>query len=636
MISHCFPKIREDGGSQEFPICSTSVSEEGTRLHKFLELEIDQPDVVIIGGLFYYNRNVSKYCLTGTGDYETVNLLDSYTHTRIFPHRSGGKVYVSSYYVNLPVFYAQKGERTFGFTFQPFLETKGGLVPFFFHYSLEGGKFRFSVNGFEPFTARVKSEKAFTGWREGGWEAPEKIPWTGVGARVFKTRIFYERLDVILREVCAQAAGPVKIDPGFVADKARRHLLSIWEEKNGLFASSNSRPAGKTSGLAAAPLFDTLLSNAYSLGKAMDDEYLTHASEKYKKTMLSGGASVLLPDGGRVWNNRAGFNRRLVFSNAYNTGVGGFPGGQATIVRSLLTRFMDGDADPGLLSYALQGADWLRGALFEDGHWARSYVLPGLVYSGPGSDTGEYSLSIGANAEGSLALLLAGEAAKTDKYLCAARKALDFVNGFSTPWPLAFGYLRDNKMRETDGISAVFAVSANLKAYRLFGDKADLDAALRWGWYLMTWVRIWNISGLSADWSVDPLISSFKPRVSSYETALAARAALELYEVTKDEFWLKISENIFNSTSVENAYPGYSEGLYITLDKELRSVPFESAYATSAVVDWLLKYCEVTGRPLPKARNGGVKSVIYIADTPWRVFKSLAGRCIKKIIPERV
>jgi hypothetical protein len=631
MISYCFPKIREDEGYQAFPVSSVVTSKEGIKLHKFLEIEIDGPEVVVIGGLFYYNRNVSKYCLTGTGDYESINLLDSYTHTRIFPHRFEGKIYVSSYYVGLPILYAQKGEKSFGFTFQPFLKTNGSLVPFFFHYSYENGKLKFSVNGFEPFTAYVKSDKAFTGWREGGWEAPREISWTGVDDRLFKTQIFYKRLDAILRKVCGKSANVVNIDTDFIANKARRHLLAIWEEKNGVFAASNSRFAKKTFELTVAPLFDTLLSNVYLLGKAMGDEYLSHVSKKYKETILSDDASVSFPEGFRVWNNIAGFNRRLLFSNIYNTGVGGFPGGQATIVRSLLARFMRGDADPRLLNYGLQGAEWLRGALFGDGHWARSYVLPKMNYSATGSDTGEDSLSIGANAEGSSALFLAYEASRSEKYLHAARKALDFVNRFSMPWPLAFGYLRDNKMREADGISSVFAISANLKAYRLLEDKAYLDAALRWGWYLMTWVRIWKINDLPVDWSMDPLISSFKPRVSSFETALAASAALELFEATKDEFWLKISENIINRINVENSYLGYSEGLYISLDKELKSVPFESSYATSAVVEWLLKYNEIMGRPFPKAWNGKIQSVIYITNTPWRMWESLARRSINKI-----
>lgn len=216
-----------------------------------------------------------------------------------------------------------------------------------------------------------------------------------------------------------------------------------------------------------------------------------------------------------------------------------------------------------------------------------------MKYIAPESDTGEESLSIGCNAEGSLALFSAFETTNKDSYLKTAVKALDYVNQFLRPGPIAFGYLRDNKMIEIEGISAVFLIMAGLKGYRTLGSKDYLNSAVSWGYYLLTWIRIWRIRNFKVDWAMDPLISSSKPRISNYETSLAARAFLDLFRFTNDRFWLHMTENVFSCINIENEYRGYREELYIALDKKLKSIYFESSHATSAILNFLLQYCRI-------------------------------------------
>jgi len=226
--------------------------------------------------------------------------------------------------------------------------------------------------------------------------------------------------------------------------------------------------------------------------------------------------------------------------------------------------------------------------MFEDGHWARTYPVFEET-SGFKLETGEESYSVGANAEGAIALLLAYRRLKESSYLARARKALEWTNRFVEGGVLTSGYLRDNKQGEPDGVSAVFATQANLLCQEITGEDVYRLAAEEFATYLLTWQRWWDLPAF------DTLIFSFSPRIATCETVWLAETYYHMYKCTDDDFWLRQSEAAFGALKVEDAFDGYGEGLYYDENLKMHPLKFDAVYSACAVLRYVLHRMEGGG-----------------------------------------
>jgi len=248
--------------------------------------------------------------------------------------------------------------------------------------------------------------------------------------------------------------------------------------------------------------------------------------------------SVTLPElaDQRLWYNTAILqNGRLAGKTEFSSGLAGYPGGQAALLAVALELL---DENPELLGEERlrEGVEWLLSTQKSDGGWTLVYpTLPQSEAVNQRQQTAT-TTAVGATAAGVRALLWAYSHWQEKRYLRAAEAALKEIN----PTPpfysfVGYGFLRDAGEYEQDGVSAIELLQANLLAYKLTGHEEWLETARALGYYAIGWQRGWGKKehcGL-----VDPMVSSFAPRLALWDTMLWAEAYLDLADVTNDSFW---------------------------------------------------------------------------------------------------
>lgn len=493
-------------------------------------------------------------------------------------------------YVKMPLFLisSQKGASAVAFPVHVTVEeTK---IPLTFSVFSLGDKtvFELGITGNEQVFRRKKRD--YDDWLSPHVELEKKeIKRDLQGKRIPLSFDLYQSgdwKDIVREFLRRKRVAPVReTDLNAHLNKSVNWLNSAFDPECGLFLLGTRRdrraPLGGHWGL---PTYNTLASDLYSLSTRVEDESVLEMSRGAKELMLEENASMLLKDG-RVWQNTARLDpgsRRLVFYSHLGTGIAGYPGGQATALRTLLERVCLGDDDSNLIKAIKEGLSWLESSMFGDGHWARTYPVFEEI-SEFKLETGKESYSVGGNGEGVTALLLAYRLFKDDSYLASAIKALEWTNRFAEGGVLTSGYLRDNRQDEVDGVSAIFAAQANLLAYEITREDVYRRMAEEFATYLLTWQRWWDVPAF------DTLIFSFSPRIATCETVWLAEVYYEMYRHTKDEFWLRQSEVAFSALKAEDAYGGYGEGFYYDEELRLHALMFDAVYSASAVLRYVLQ-----------------------------------------------
>jgi len=515
--------------------------------------------------------------------------MPAFCHTRIYPRELEGRWIHSCMYVKMPVFLISSEKGASGLAFPVHVTVEGKKIPLAFSlFSLEDRTiFELGITGNEQVFKRKK--KDYDDWLSPHVELERKeIKRDLLGKKVSLSFAFYQSPDwkgvvrQFLRGKHMVAAG--ETDLNVHLNKSVNWLNSVFDPECNLFLLGTRRdrraPLGEYWGL---PTYNTLASDLYSLSARVKDESILEMSTGAKELMLDRNASLLLRDG-RVWHNTVRLepgSRKLAYYSHLGTGIAGYPGGQATALRTLLERACLGDDDSNLIRAIKEGLSWLESSMFEDGHWARTYPVFEEI-SKFKMETGEESYSVGGNGEGITALLLAYRLFQDDYYLASARKALEWTNRFAEGGVLTSGYLRDNRQDEVDGVSAIFAAQANLLACEITGEDLYGRMAEEFATYLLTWQRWWDVPAF------DTLIFSFSPRIATCETVWLADVYYEMYRHTEDEFWLRQSETAFGALGAEDAYRGYGEGFYYDDELRLHPLMFDAVYSSSAVLRYAL------------------------------------------------
>lgn len=558
-------------------------------LHFTFESSIDYG---FVGGT-YYVKGQKAFSLNELND---ISLMPSFCYTRIFPQQFGDDWVHSCMYVKMPLMCVQTGSKAYGLAFEPYINLKNGArMPLAFAFSSDGTRTTLKLGVMNNFEVHKRSEEEFIRWFDPfvtleSYRKSYDFTDETAAFSIKEYEVEGSWLDIVqmyLKEQNFETLGAEEVQSEFHFTKVLSWLYSVFEPKTGIFIGNKSRDDPGFKGYRSLPTYNTLVVDLYNLSKITNNPKLQEMERKTKDLLLHPKASFLFSDG-RVWHNTLHYYRykkKPLFSSHLGTGLAGYPGGQATVLRALLERIKRGDDDKRLIDITKEGLTWLVNNLNPDGHWNRVHYIFKET-TGIELETGSNSYSTGGNAEGVLALLLAYEAFNGLSYLEKGMLALDWVNQFAENSVLTSGYLRDNKQIEPDGVSAIFALQANVKAYELTGKEEYLDYACKFAWYMITWQRWWDIP------SFDTLVFSFTPRIAPCETVWAAEAYLDLYRITGDELWLRFSQIAFNAINYENKFEGYSEAIYYDENLKLYELNFECVYTASAVLKYLIKLCE--------------------------------------------
>jgi len=578
-----------------------------------------------IGGC-YYVKNKEKFSLKNLKD---ISLMPYYCYARIFPQKHDKLWLHSSLYIKMPLLCIQDNNDAYGISFEPILKVDNIKLPLALVFQNEEGKIIFELGIFNDFDIYKKEHKDYIEWNTKKLKLMGKYILNLQGKKLkirFKEYYGDDWKDIVQQYLYDLNLEREKIDIIFHFNKTINFLYSVYDKKEGIYIEWKLRNKnGFMSYYFALPIYNTLVSDLYLIYKKTNNIKIKEISEGVKRLLLNERASKLFNEG-RVWHNSVSKSLKGIrFFTHLGTGLGGYPGGQATILRSFLERIKYGDNDPELIKKTKQGLKWLLNNLHEDGHWNRVYYV--FEERSPFKlETGETSYSVGGNAEGAIALLLAHDVFGDKIYLDKGLLALDWVNKFIEGGVITSGYLRDNKQDETDGVSAIFAVQANLMAYKLLKEKEYLDYALDFGYYMTTWQRWWDKEYPS----FDTLVFSFTPRIAPCETVWAAEAYLDLYNATNDELWLILSENAFKSINYENNYGGYSEAIYYDEKLGLHPHHFECVYTTDAVLRYLLKYISLDNKL--NMRDVKIPNKQRLFSTKKLIFDRIIGQIAKNII----
>lgn len=582
---HTEGTLRREGDSVHIEITLTGEPWQSLLRFSFSK----KPGYVFVGGAAYF-KGSGPITLKTIRD---ISLMPGFCHTRIYPREVDGRWIHSCMYVKMPLLLTSSTSGSSGIAFPACVDIEGNRIPLSFSLFSSGEKTVFELGIFAQEEVFRRKGRDYDDWMVPDVELQKECVRRNLrDRRVTLSFDFYRSHNwkALVRSFVERRKEKTTggTDLNRHLNKSVNWLNSAFDPECNLFLLGTRRDRqAAAGGYWGLPTYGTLPSELYSLSKRVEDEIVLEMSRGARELMLDENASELL-ENGRVWYNTARVDPRsgqLIFYNHLGTGIAGYPGGQATALRALLERARSGDDAPRLVRSAEEGLAWLRSAMFEDGHWARTYAVFEET-SRFKLETGEESCSVGANAEGTIALLLAYQVLKDTSYLSSARKALEWTNRFRDGGVLTSGYLRDSRQDETDGVSAIFAAQANLLCHEITGEDAYGRAAEEFATYLLTWQRWWDVPGF------DTLIFSFSPRMATCETVWVAETYYEMYRHTGDDFWLRESELAFGTLKVEDSFQGYGEGLYYDENLDTHPLKFDAVYSACAVLRYVLRRME--------------------------------------------
>ncbi len=560
------------------------------------------PDKIMVGGLFYAGR----FDHSLPEELTTLSRFPQFCWFRIEPQPlEDGTTAIPALYTGMPLMAMERDGRAQGLVFPPLV---GRSPPFPLAWRLSEDRRRLELGLVPEWRVLRKKPEDYDAWNLEPLEpAPPLTPPARLSA-VEVQGIDAQSLDALvlryLNEIAVPRERPIDIETH--AREALGALYQCFDRKTGLFLEWRRRDGrGFNSGYYGLPTFHTLMADLPAFERA-GGRPARRMDAAAVRTFADPRASENV-GGGRVWHNtfqRPWGSKTVQFFTHLGTGLAGYPGGQATIVGAAAERLIAHRRDQSSLTpLVMAGATWLRSVQYADGSWGRTYRVMAAELPSMELESGWGSASVGATAEGALALMrasaaLSGPAGTASR--AAAERALVWISDALSESITMGGYLRDNRLEEYDGISAVPVIEANLLGHEMGLEGADPELADRAAIYLATWQRWWE-----RDFpSVDPLQVSFKPRIAPWETVLAARAYALLHANTGSALWRRMATEAFAPIEVERSLEGYSEAIYYDSDWGLHPHPMGTTYVPAAVLRFLRTWSQVASTPIPRVRVG--------------------------------
>ncbi|MAE70548.1 MAG: hypothetical protein CME06_08785 [Gemmatimonadetes bacterium] len=559
----------------------------------------DSPHKIMVGGLFYSGR----YDQHLPNELTRISRFPQFCWFRLEPRElPDGTTAIPALYTGMPLMAMEFEGAACGLVFPPMVGSPG----FPLGLRLVDDRRRLELGLAPSWRMLEKGVENYNAWNLEPLESVGDLALPAGPIDFEVQRLDAPSLDDLVQKYLLEIAAPRdrSIDLPLHARKALEALYQCFDIKTGLFLEWRRRDGrGFNSGFYGLPTFNTLMADLPAFAR--------NGGSETRRMDAAAISNFTLPEasesvgGGRVWHNtfhRAWGEDDVRFFTHLGTGLAGYPGGQATILGAAAERLAaEREKSRTLAPLITAGATWLRSVQYSDGSWGRTYRVLAEELTAMELESGWGTASVGATAEGALALMrastaLSGPAGTASR--SAAERALQWIADELSGNILMGGYLRDNRLEESDGISAVPVIEANLVGSEMGLEGASEELALRVGLYLATWQRWWHREYPS----VDPLQISFKPRIAPWETVLAARAYALLYAATADDFWRRMATEAFVPIEVESELEGYSEAIYYDEKWGFHAHPMGTTYVPAAVLRFLRTWSETTHVPIPVIR----------------------------------
>lgn len=527
----------------------------------------------------YYDLSPSPQTLSlqGMKSY----LGENYGFFRIFDVVESDRRYISTFYANLPMAVFQYEDEAVGIVFEPVVD--GIPLSVCVH---SNGAATFEYRSGLKHLLKEKTKAWHGDWRNS----------TECVCHADPPQIEIRSAPNWMQLVKEYVAPMLGSEIG--ADDVTESLKKVSGFYNRAYDAGNSVHVDTLSCDAPGDLGDTIYTypgfEACRLASLADlDRSRISRWEKIADVLLGDGVSVPLPELGdvRVWHNAGVLDEGsgdVSYTTAFGTGYSGWPGGMASTLRGLI-RYVSATGRTAEHEKIAAGLNWFLNIQAEDG--ALPFNLPtfrdfnnatGRCRTGPGSR------AVGGAGEAARALCAGYTLFGRKEYLEAAVKAARAVN--PKPPHFAFcgyGDLRDAGDYETDATSGYSLGNANLDIYDITADKEHLEAALALGYYLLTWHFWWTPGPPEIVGLIDPVVKSFSPQASPWNTAMASEFYRRLYVATKDEFWRDASVFSYKQC-IKYQHPqtgGISESYPMRLDGSCDTMGGESAMVSWALID---------------------------------------------------
>ncbi|HOK40884.1 MAG TPA: hypothetical protein PLD27_07600 [bacterium] len=297
-------------------------------------------------------------------------------------------------------------------------------------------------------------------------------------------------------------------------------------------------------------------------------------------------------------------NNELFAHTQFNTGLTGYPGGQATIIKiigKLLNEIELPDELKNNLSNIFFNSLKFLDYFYNSNGYSYTYPLfPANENEFYKCESSPHIITIGGTAEAINAYLEAYKFTQENNYFDKALELLEKINpDDENNFFYGYGFLRDANYNEIDGVSAIPLIFANIDTYKITQDIKYRDKAEALGFYLLTFQYFYETEKLKIKFYVDPMAKSFAPRLAIWDTLLWAEAYFELYKQTKKFFWFRLFKITFYSalkyqSSVSGGVP---ESVPFNFIDGLSEIKIENGI--SCWINMIAqKYCEFTNNIL--------------------------------------
>lgn len=275
----------------------------------------------------------------------------------------------------------------------------------------------------------------------------------------------------------------------------------------------------------------------------------------------------------------------------FNTGLTGYPGGQAAILKILGKFLNEVKLDPGLKKKIenrfyemLKFMDYIYS---EDGISYTYPIFPTNESELFKSESSPFAFCSASTSEVVLAYIEAYIFTNSPEYL---QKSIVLIKKLNPCGKNSFfrcsGFLRDASIKEYDGVSAVNIIEANIKLYNLLNNVDYKNNAIIIGSYILTFQYMYETNDLKIKYFADPMTKSFSPRLSIWDTLMWAETYFSLFKLTNKFFWLKLFKvTLFNAIEIQSEISGgVPESVVFNYINGLKTGPVENG-----ITCWLLK-----------------------------------------------
>ncbi len=531
----------------------------------------DDADYWFLGGTIY--RTGPDFSMAGDAD--ITYPYTTYYRRKIEPFRHDGIFYRPLAELVLPLLAMDTGESCTAARLDPAIMTGDGPAYPFIGYDPDARAFRIVL----PDTYTVLAKDA---------------EWLGTGTRLTRDNpsvpdyavpvAEHDDWQAAVRSLVRDASrDPPRVDADTVNTAfhdATRALSRSWDARNGTFLQL---PWRDRPGFALdAYSYGLLAHEAERLALFTDLADLDGPFRTWRDNLihLFTGDAFTIDDlntgDGTAWYNTLEYDGTGLHGSVYlGTGYYGYPGGQATIARSLLAA---ADRVDGLTGRAHATLEYLVSTQEPDGGWPKALHQDREL---PFDEDPWTVQSEGATAECVRALLHGWQRFGDDRYRDAAERGLARLE---TRSPVCRNGLRDIGTDEPEGFSAFAAVHAFLDAHDVLGDDAYLDTAETYASYLLTWTY-WSETGLDLRGIAHPISETITMRISPYETLLAAEVFDRLAGTTGDDLWSDLYEwSLARALEFRNRDGGLSEGVFFDHTGETFPLHTAQTFATAELV----------------------------------------------------